>query len=96
MKTKLPKKKITSSIKLVLTNEDWYPTLDGNLVSVALYTYYNDDVPYACRVSVWGGDDYGMGIDLRADELWKATYIFDRIVDPISINDLKQLGLKFE
>lgn len=72
--------------KSILTNEDWYPTIDGK-VTVSLIEWDNGN----CRVCVWGGDDTGMEIDCA--DLVKARRIFDRIVNLTTRGELQALGL---
>lgn len=72
--------------KQILTNEDWYPTVEGK-VGASLIGWDNG----TWRVCVWGGDDTGMELD--TDE-GRARWVFSRIVDLTTVADLKALGLK--
>lgn len=75
------------SHKHILSNEDWYPTVDGkvrvNLSQLDATTW---------RVSMWGGDDLGMELD--TDNENHARFVFDRIVDLTTRAELEALGLR--
>ena len=71
--------------KWVLTNEDWYPSVDGKIhIALNHDRRYNQKLreygpTFAWRVSVWGADDTGM--EQSFDSLEAAQQMFKRIVD---------------
>ncbi len=74
----------------VLTDEDWYPTVDGKLsltvVSVAYYPMI--------RIHIWGGDDFGMEKDYNISEITfeEAKKEADAIPEPITVRWLLENG----
>jgi hypothetical protein len=72
--------------KHILTNEDWHPTIDGKVV-VRLIGWDNGE----WRVCVWGGDDFGMEIDLKSRH--EAKQIFSRIVNLTTMAEMRRMGL---
>ena len=89
--------------KWIRTNEDWCPTIDGN--SISPNEEYCNPLPdpavkvFMCqltdgmwRVAVWGGDDFGLEIDLPKDCKNKAKEIYENIIDYTTQDQLKSLG----
>lgn len=89
--------------KWIRTTEDWYPTVPGN----AVYpnpAYCNPLPDPAVRVSmmrlttgewrvcVWGGDDFGLEIDLPAGHMHEAEHLYENVVDFTTQQQLKDWG----
>ena len=75
--------------KHVLSNEDWYPTLEGK-VRVSLIGWSDG----AWRVCVWGGDDFGLERDWASSSgaRHEARQQFDRIVHLTTQAELRARG----
>lgn len=80
-------KVIYRSRKEILTNEDWYPTVDGK-VTVSLIGW--DDG--AWKVSLYGGDDYGL--EQFYEDQATAQQEFDRIANLTRRADLWARGFR--
>lgn len=88
--------------KFIRTKEDWYPSFKPNwrpknpdyhnplsdwAVRVSLHY---DGKQYGYRVSVWGGDDYGL--EKHGMKKGEARDMFDSLVDNITQAELKRKG----
>lgn len=74
--------------KQIRTNEDWFPTVDGQLrVSFACLT------DQQWRVCVWGGDDFGMERDFPHVEKQEAKALFEKLVDFTTKQKMQELGM---
>lgn len=93
----------TSRNKWVRSNEDWYPTIEGNSVypnpdycnplpDPAVKVRVSQLTTKQWRVSVWGGDDYGLEIDLPEGHELEAQHLFDNIKDYVTQDQLFQWG----
>jgi hypothetical protein len=90
-------------VKWILTNEDWYPTLEGNytcpnpdycnpLPGPAVRVFMTQLTTKEWRVAVWGGDDFGLEIDLPEDNRYEAQHLFDNIINFTRQVQLKKWG----
>lgn len=70
------------------TNDDWYPNFSNNTVVISPVLPLSDGT---FRVCVWGADDCGMEIDCKTHK--EATKILNKIKEPVSKFDLKELGM---
>lgn len=92
-------------VKWVRTTEDWYPTLEGNhtcpntdycnpLPDPAVRVFMTQMTTDEWRVAVWGGDDFGLEIDLPADHRYEALHLFENINDFTTQAQLKEWGFR--
>jgi hypothetical protein len=72
--------------KHVSVSENWYPTVDGRVR--VIFTRLNNG---RWRVAVWGGDDYGLEVDLKSR--MDALMLYKGIEDGITQAKLKEMGL---
>jgi len=88
---------ISQSIKhtcVVKTNEDWYPTVNGEL-KMSVMKYNAGKANKLNRICIWGGDDFGMDRDfedfdsITFDEMKE---IADNIPEPITVKWLLANG----
>lgn len=68
------------------TTDEWCPTFDDGTVGIKVCKLGNGK----WRVCVWGGDDFGMEIDVATRE--EAERIFKSLPSIITIQDLKERG----
>ncbi len=74
--------------KSILTEEDWYPTTNGQ-VQVMLFIYKKGEGPH--RVCVWGGDDFGL--EKEFEDPNQAKYLYETLGDYSSQSKMRQLGM---
>ena len=74
--------------KSILTEEDWYPTTNGQ-VQVMLFIYKKDEGPH--RVCVWGGDDFGLEKDFTYAK--DARDLYDQLTDNTTQAQMRKLGM---
>lgn len=74
--------------KQIRTNENWYPTKDGQVrVSFMALT----DGKW--RVAVWGDDDFGLERDFPHTERQEAQALFDLLVDFTTQEEMYEIGM---
>ena len=76
--------------KLILSNEDWYPTYEDGTVKVSFMRLPSPKRPATWRVAVWGADDFGLEMDTK--DRGTALRMFDRIVNLTTQSELKKWG----
>lgn len=77
------------SMKTILTNENWHPTVDGKIT-----VYMSGWGDGRWKVSLWGGDDFGMSKWFEDRD--QAQQEFDRITNLIKQSDLQGLGFMID
>lgn len=64
---------ITPLLEFILpVNDDWYPNLPRNTVRIRVYDgerYEKEQLKCWGRISIWGGDDFGMEKDFDFSNL---------------------------
>ena len=104
MRFKKINKVFEKQVKWVRTAEDWYPTLTGSytcsnpdycnpLPDPAVRVFVTQLTTLEWRVAIWGGDDFGLEIDLPEDHRYEAYHLFDHIQDFTTQAELRQWGL---
>ena len=71
--------------KTILTNQDWYPTINGKIR--VLFTGLTNG---KWRVYLWGMDDFGLEYDF--DTRMAALEVYNTIPDYITIKTLRSWG----
>lgn len=85
-------------IVTVKTNEDWYPTINGELQMSVMRTKWDDpDKPAHwsfIRICIWGGDDFGLEKDYAIDAVTfeEALEEADNIPEPVTREWLQAHG----
>jgi hypothetical protein len=79
--------------KFIRTSEEWYPTVSGQ-VRVIFQRLESRNARPLWRVSVWGGDDFGMELDLPETEKVRAQRVYNSIVDFTTQAQLQAMGLE--
>lgn len=88
---------------IVHTSEDWFPSIEGNKLILALHipspefinAMLNPEKCYRYRVSVWGGDDMGMERDFfREEDLHSALNLYATVrkLKDVTVQRLKELS----
>lgn len=76
--------------RMVNTNEDWYPTVNGQLKLLVIRSTHSSMI----RICIWGGDDFGMEKDytLSGITFEEARWEAYAIPEPITVEWLEQNG----
>lgn len=86
--------KIDKQVVYKKTTDDWYPNFPDDQVKVILCQTGTTTRPGEFRVSVWGGDDFGMEID--SEDLNEAKMVFSLVKEMkiITKTELRKLGFR--